>query len=515
MAGVMPLDDVRVIDLTRYTAGPFCTRLLADYGADVVKVEPPGGDPSRALPPFAGDEPGVERSGLFLFLNTGKRSVVLDLKAEADREQLLGLVRDADVLVENFRPGAMERLGLGYERLSEVNPRLVMTSITNFGQDGPYRDFQALDITLYGMGGNMIGSGDMDHEPLKTAGRMASYHGGYVGALATAAALRLVESRGEGEHLDVSIFETATQSIDMRLGRLMGHQYNGQLVSRGSRAFGVGSGVYPCQDGFFLFTAGAVQLPAMFEMLGQAELLEQEQWATVAARSHPDRIAEFDVYVYPWTLERTKKQIRDACEQFGVMGGPLNTVADLLVDDSFQQRRFFQEIDHPVAGPLTYPGYHFTLHRETPDGGEEPMPARRRAPLLGEHTNEVLAEVEAPGGAPAAASPSASVRGGAGPSAAASGAGRLPLEGVRILDFTVVWAGPYAAMQLADWGAEVIRVESLQHFAMTTRGTVARPPPEMIETLATSGTGYPTTNRASGRGTARRSSTITAGASSR
>ena len=468
----MPLDDVRVVDLTRYTVGPFCTRLLADYGADVIKVEPPGGDPARLLPPFYEDQPGPERSGLFLFLNTTKRSVVIDLKTEAGRDQLLGLVRGADVLVENFRPGTMERLGLGYERLSELNPRLVMTSVTNFGQSGPYRDYAGTDLTLYAMGGNMIGSGDIDHEPLKTGGRMVGYHAAYVSALATAVALRAAEQRGEGEHLDISIFETATHSIDGRLARLMSYQHTGKVASRGRQAFGVGGGVYQCSDGYVLLTAGAVQLPAMLEMVGREDLLEQEQWATIAARSHPDRVGEFDAYLCPWTLERTKKQIREACEQFGVMGAPLNTVADLLVDESFRARGFFQQIDHPSTGPLTYPGYHFILHRE-----EGPMPPRRRAPLLGEHTDELLGELATS----VEARPRATMGGGAGPSAASNGNGRLPLEGLRILDFTVVYAGPYSTMHLADWGAEVIRVESLQHFAVTTRGTVARPPKEMLE----------------------------------
>jgi crotonobetainyl-CoA:carnitine CoA-transferase CaiB-like acyl-CoA transferase len=161
----MPLEGV--LDLTRHTVGPFATRVLGDYGADIVKIEPPEGDPARWLPPFAGDEPGLERSGTFLFLNTNKRSVVLDLKTDAGREQLLQLARTADALVENFRPGTLDRLGIGYEVLSRANPRIVVTSISNFGQDGPYRDWEGTDLTLYAMGGPMIASGDIDHEPVK------------------------------------------------------------------------------------------------------------------------------------------------------------------------------------------------------------------------------------------------------------------------------------------------------------------------------------------------------------
>ena len=198
MADVMPLDDVTVIDLTQDEAGPFATRLLGDYGANVIKIEPPEGDPARMQPPFHQDVPGPERSAVFLFLNTNKRSVVLDLERPEDRERLLGLVAGADAVVESFPPGTMERLGLGYEALREVNPRIVLTSMTNFGQDGPYRDYHVTDLTLYAMGGPMIASGDVDHEPLKNAGHMTLYHAGIVGALATSLALRAAEAARRG-----------------------------------------------------------------------------------------------------------------------------------------------------------------------------------------------------------------------------------------------------------------------------------------------------------------------------
>ena len=477
MPGAMPLDGVRVIDLTEYTAGPFCTRLLGDYGADVIKVEPPGGDPARLLPPHYQDEPGLERSGLFLFLNTNKRSVVLDLKRAEGRERLLDLVRGADALIENFSPGTMERLGLGYEALRAANPRLVMTSISNFGQDGPYRDWQGLDLTLYAMGGVMYASGERSHEPLKVAGRMTGFYAGMVGALATAIALRAAEQTGQGDYIDLSIYETATHSIDLRLARLMTYQYTGRFGSRPVIASNVGAGVFPCADGWFYLGAGAARLENVIRMIEHAELLATPEWATVAARVQPGRVEEFSVYLLPWMLSHTKVEILAACMEHGVLGAPVNTIADMLEDVNFVQRAFFQQINHPTTGPLTYPGYHFQLHR--PD---EPMPPRRRAPLLGEHTAEVLAEHPAPTPAPS----STGAREPAQPRA------RRPLEGVRILDFTVVLAGPYSTMQLADWGAEVIRVESLQHFAPSTRGQLARPPQEMVDALqaGAAGGGY-------------------------
>ena len=393
--GIMPLDDVRIVDLTHYTAGPFATRILGDYGADIVKIERPGtGDPARSMGPFYKDQPGLERSGLFLFLNTNKRSITLDLKAERGRDIVLDLVKNAHILMENFSPGTMEALGLGYDALQKVNPKLVVTSLTNYGQTGPYRDYIGAEINLYGMGGNMIGAGDLDHEPVKTAGRVVNYHAGYVAALATALALYGVEERGEsGDRLDVSIFETAMHSIDARLNRLMGYQHTGRLAGRPSRASAVGGGMHPCADGYFLITGGARFIPNIIRMIGMEELLDQPEWSTPDGRAHPDRIDEFLAYLIPWTLERTKAEIRVEAEKHAVLGGPLNTIEDLMNDEQFVARGYFQEIDHPETGPIKYPGFHFQLHR-----GEDPMPPRRRAPLLSEHTAEILAEIGISGG---------------------------------------------------------------------------------------------------------------------
>ncbi|MFN8583768.1 MAG: CoA transferase [Dehalococcoidia bacterium] len=471
MLDTMPLEGVRVLDLTRHTVGPFATRLLGDYGADVIKIEAPGGDPARMLPPFAGGEPGLERSGTFLFLNTNKRSMVLDLKSEDGRERFLQLARGADAVVENFRPGTMERLGLGYEVLAGLNPRIVVTSISNFGQDGPYRDWEGTDLTIYAMGGPMISTGDVDHEPLKVAGRWAGYQAGFVAALATAVGLWGARLRGEGEHLDVSILEALTHNIDGRLISLLQYQYTGRPAVRRPRAAGAGNGVFPCADGWCLLTGGGLaNMSAFMRMIGQEQLLESPEWRDPGAFADPDRIEEFNAYVLGWSVMKTKAEVRDACEQFGVMGAPLNTVADMLTDKSLVYRKFFEEIDHPSTGPVQYPGYHFRLHGEH---GPE-MPPRRRAPLLGEHTDEVLAELEqARAAVVAPRAPSSARRDEAGY--------RPPLEGIRILDLTLVLAGPFATMHLADWGAEVIRIESLQHPQPFTRGMpFVRPTLDMV-----------------------------------
>ena len=197
-----PLADIRVMDLTHGIAGPYCTKLLADFGADVVKVERPvTGDFTRHLGPFPQDVPHPEKSGLFLHLNTNKRSVILDLKTAKGVEVLKELARGADILVESFRPGVMAGLGLDYGTLKRVNPRLVMTSVSNFGQTGPYRDYRASELVLFGMGGRMNASGLPERYPLKLGGDHVQYQAGNVAAMATMFAFYAAQHRDmPGQH---------------------------------------------------------------------------------------------------------------------------------------------------------------------------------------------------------------------------------------------------------------------------------------------------------------------------
>ena len=178
------LNDVQVIDLTWYISGPYCTKLLADYGADVIKIEKPGeGDPARKFPPFLNDEPDPEKSGLFLHLNTSKKGITLNLKSNEGKKIFSRLVEKADLVVENFSPGVMERIGLDYPTLEKINPRLVMVSISNFGQTGPYRGFKASELVLNAMGTPMKSCGNNQREPLKMGGRVVQYQGGALAAV--------------------------------------------------------------------------------------------------------------------------------------------------------------------------------------------------------------------------------------------------------------------------------------------------------------------------------------------
>ena len=383
------LSNVRVLDFTHYVAGPYCTKLLADYGADVLKIErPQAGDPARRLGPFPDDAPHPEKSGLFLHLNTNKRGVTLNLKTREGASIARRLSESADVVVENFRPGVMERLGLGYEALVESNPRLVMVSISNFGQDGPYRDWRGSDAIFYAMGGEMYSTGLDDREPLKMADDVVLYQAGTVGAVAVMGALFAARRSDEAQRVDVSIFETQAGSIDRRMSALIAYQYTGGISGRRpvENTGGYPQGVFPCKDGYVEITGGGIYFPRSVRMLGEPDFLAEERWHAPGAQQDPDLKAEFEEFFYPWVLSRTKREVWVAAQAARVLSAPINTMQDLHADPVFAERGVFAEAEHPVAGHLRYPGRPFLMERT-------PWSIRAPAPLLGQHTPEVLGEL--------------------------------------------------------------------------------------------------------------------------
>ena len=386
------LSDIRILDFTQNIAGPYCTKLLADYGAEVIKVERPGvGDGARRIGPFPKDTPHPEKSGTFLHLNTNKRSITLDLTTDEGRQTALDLAARADAVVENFRPGTMENFGLGYDALSEVNPKLVMTSISNFGQTGPYRDWRGSEIIFYGMGGELYSTGVSEKEPLKLGGTVGFYQAGTVAAYTTLGAIFAARDQGSGQRVDVSIMETQAGSIDRRMSMLLAYQYNSEITKRtplgaASGAGGYPSGVYPCADGFFQFTGGGNYFPRVLDMLGYPEEISGEEWLTPESQADGDMRGLFEVVFYPWLMDRTKSEIWEQAQNSRVLSGPLNTMEDLHNDEIFHERGAFAEVEHPEAGALRYPGRPFMM-------GATPWAIRRPAPLLGQHTDEILAEL--------------------------------------------------------------------------------------------------------------------------
>ena len=281
------LTGLKVLDFTHFVSGPYCTKLLADYGAEVIKVEPPGGDGARRMGPFPNDKPDPEQSGLFLHLNTNKRSIVIDLKQTGASGLTERLALWADVVVESFRPGVADRLGIGFQRLISINPRLNYTSISNFGQNGPYRDYRGSEIVFYGMGGEMHSTGLADREPLKLGGQVGLYQAGAVAAVATMGATlagafdpddQAEETRGQ--HIDIAILETQLGSVDRRQSALLAHQYTGELSHRPASggSGGFPNAVYPCADGYFQINGSRMYFPRAVAMLGNPSELTTERW---------------------------------------------------------------------------------------------------------------------------------------------------------------------------------------------------------------------------------------------
>ncbi len=440
------LVGVRVIDLSADVAGAFCCKYLAGMGADVVKVEPPSGDATRRLPPFVDESRGHDSSALFLYLNAGKRGVIADLGDPDGRRIVRELIAASDVVVEDLPPGRMAELGLGYEELAAEHATLVMTSLTPFGQDGPYADFPAEPITISAWGGLLNTTGRPEREPLLQGGHQTEYQAGAVAAAATVAAIYGAEAHGRGEHVDCSAMEAVSIMLDANMfWNIIDPNPLGPWVGMrrrlGNQAAGAPRGVWPCKDGW------SVVIPRLDRGVESlAELTGDERFAdprfqTPAGRSeHADEIAAI---LLPWLMDRTREDIYHRAQALGHYFGYVCTVDELKDLPQLKAREFFVHEEHPLAGELVYPGAPAVL-TETPW-------RIGRAPGLGEHTGEVLAE---------AASAATDRRSGRSSDGEATDAA-LPLDGIRVLDFTRAWAGPLATKFLSDLGADVVKVHSL------------------------------------------------------
>lgn len=385
----LALDDLLIVDLTHHIAGPYCTKLLADYGARVIKIERPGsGDPCRRLEPFPDAIPHPEKSGLFLHLNTNKESVTLNLKTLRGRQLCLQLVAKADVVVENFHPRVLPALGLDYDQLRMVKPGLIMTSISNFGQGGPYRDWRAQNLTLYGMGGEMYSSGASGREPLRQADALTLYQGGSMAAAATMTGIFGVRRHQIAQHIDISLFETQVGSMDRRMTSLVNYQYTGQNPPpEDNRQVGLlPSGVFRCQDGWVDIRCTPRWWSRLVEMLDMPELHDDPRFNTERARLQTANEAPFRHIFSRWLQCHTRQEIMQRAQRARLPATAVNTPAQVLNDPHFVARNAFVAVDHPVAGTWQLPGAPFRPQRT-------PWHIRHPAPQLGQHTADVLGEL--------------------------------------------------------------------------------------------------------------------------
>lgn len=373
------LAGLKVVELGHYIAGPFCGKVLGEYGAEVIKVERPGiGDGARRLGPFPADCPHAEASGLFLYLNTHKKGITLNLRSETGRKILRELVEGADILIENFEPRVLPSLGLSYEDLLSINPRLVMTSISNFGQQGPYRDYRASELVLAAMGGIMYITGAEDREPLKQGLSQAQYGAGENALIATLAAFYGLEFTGAGCHVDVSILESVVSLIFVQLSL---YSYMGGIQRR-QRNFGRALiNVTPCKDGYIAPVTGmGASWEQVADFIGLPEL-RLPKFATAQGRNrHAD---ELDALLMQWFGEHTREELFHSAQAAGLAYGLVQDPADLACCPQLEARGYFVRTTHPVAGELRYPGSPYRM-------SATPAAAPRPAPLLGQHNEEIF-----------------------------------------------------------------------------------------------------------------------------
>ena len=370
------LSGIKVLDLTHYIAGPYSTRMLAGFGADVIKIERPGeGDPARRIPPFLNNEPGLERSGLFLYLNSNKKSITLNLKSNTGVRIFKEMVKDADLVIENFRPGVMDRLGMDYQVLEKINPGLVMTSISNFGQTGPYRDYKSTHLIAWMMSGMRYNNGAPGETPLQIGGWLSHYLAGIHGVVGATTALYQRNETGIGQHVDVSILESVILATCYPTTT---YSYNGIVHNAISKER---LGVFQCRDGYIgLNLYGRLGLELMTAFLGVPEIMEDPRL------QEPARILEVleevRAEVSPQVMNREKTELFLSGVDWRIPVGLVPTTEEVLDSPQHKARGFFEEVDHPVIGRVTVPGAPFKMM-------ETPWQLKRPAPLLGQHNEEV------------------------------------------------------------------------------------------------------------------------------
>jgi crotonobetainyl-CoA:carnitine CoA-transferase CaiB-like acyl-CoA transferase len=379
------LEGVKVLELCQLVAGPYCTKLLADLGAEVVKIEEPGGgDAARSLPPFLHDIPDSEGSGLFLYLNTNKFGVTLNVATATGKDIFLELVKQADILVEDNPPQWMTERGLDYQSLKEINPRLIMTSITPFGQSGPYRDYKAYPLNVFQFGGEGYltpgGVENTGRPPLKVGRFLSEYDSGLSAAIAILAALYWRGESGSGQRIDISKQESLMALNRMDMVRSANE---GEVITRAKQGVPYG-GALPCRDGYTVFiTWESVQWDRLVAFMGDPEWANDDKFRDYAGRYQHGEL--LNALLTEWLVNHPKEELYHEGQAAGVPFAMVYTSKDLVDSEHLKARDFFVEIDHPRTGKVKYPSAPYKF-------SETPWQVKRPAPLLGEHNEEVFVQ---------------------------------------------------------------------------------------------------------------------------
>ncbi len=477
-----PLSDITVVEAAESVGGAFCGRMLAAFGARVVKLErPPNGAWTRYAEPRLDGLTPPEAGALFLYDNMGKESVALDWHTPDGMAALMRLIRDADVLIDDWQPRKRRALGIDAARLKALNPALINLSLTPFGLDGPYADWQATPLVSLALGGYLYLSGDEAREPLMLPGYQAQRLAAMKGYAGVLLALRARDVDGVGQPVQVSEMETL---VALHQFTIVARTYDGIVRKRagvrlaaGRRIGGYPITTLPCKDGYITFSASApYQWDYLCAAMGREDLLIDSPIA--AAPSLRDAAHLIDEILLDWVKDKTRQEIVDlAAGVYSVPASPVLDITETLQDGQYAERRLFQRIEHPQGAAITFPTvpYHMS---ETP-------PAFTRAPALGEHTAPALARAHSDAADArndvgvrnnGAASNGISVDRAASnavspPPPTAKPARKALLDGVRVLDLTRVWAGPLVGRILADFGAHVIRISDPRIPQDRTMGT--------------------------------------------
>lgn len=391
------LGHYRVLDLTD-EKGVLCTKLLADFGADVIKIEPPGGDPMRSIGPFYHDEPDPEKSLFWFTLNTSKRSITLDISQPEGQEIFRKLAATADIIVECFPPGYMDSLGLGYSDLSEINPRLIVTSITPFGQTGPYRDYKAYDLVGLAMGGLLYLIGEPHRPPVRVRAQQAYAQASVQAATGTMIAHYYRQVSGEGQHVDVSMQEAVSNTIDtaQQAWDLQQVIYKRVAPFRPLGDFSIRC-VYPCKDGYvacwhpeelqvireWMDSAGVPYDDARISAWIELRQKVADGEITLQEALSQEELTEMQETRLPLLAKFTRQEIYDVALEKSFGWAPVNTPKNLVESVQLAARNYYVQVEHPELGEtITYPGAPCKMT-------ETPWQIWGRAPLIGEHNEEV------------------------------------------------------------------------------------------------------------------------------
>ena len=436
------LSDFRVVEFSQEPAGAYCGKVFADLGAEVVKVEPPAGDPGRA------------RAGAFAHLNTNKGSVVVD-PATPDQAVLHELLQPADLVIESPGLGGLEAFGLDRGRLRQDAPARVVTSISGFGAEGPYASYRWSDLVAQTVALATLPQGGVDTVPVKLPGMVGLCAVGHTAALGALAAVVRARRTGTGAHIDCAAYE-ALGTIPARVARWLGWEYLGRIPPPSPAGTSADTliplGVFPCADGYVSLMSTPQQLHEMLTVLDDAALWDAFARPDAFARGETKEV--LDAALYPWLLSHTRAEATAIAQAAGWPFAGVNTPQEVLRADHLHQRGFWVHTQDPELGQIMLPGPPYRLS----EGG---WGLRRPAPRPGRGGQFAGRQdrVSGPGAQPNRV----------------AAADALPLQGVRVLDLTTVWSGPYLTQLLADLGAEVIRVENPSVFPPRRRAICPGP----------------------------------------